>query len=105
MSKLIKDSNGNQSKFIKIGDTGKAIVSDPGGASHGPLPAGVRLVKLVSDQPCYVLIGELPLIPTVNDFFLPAGVVEYVGAKEGDSIDSLGVSGNPSGFLFVTAAA
>jgi hypothetical protein len=61
-------------------------------SSSAPIGAGVTLLRVAATKNCQIKIGGSPAC------YLPAGIVEYFGCKEGDILEASGLS--EAGFIY-----
>lgn len=65
--------------------------------------SGKTVVRVVSDQACYIAIGVDATANTSTSTYLPAGVVEYFKVADGHRVSAVQVSAG--GTLYVTEMA
>ena len=85
-----------------IPGTCQKISFDSSTACTNPLKDTTKIVRLISDQNCYVAFGSSPTA-TSSSMYLAAGIPEYFGVTPGDKIAALKVS--TAGILYITEGA
>ncbi|MGG5810923.1 hypothetical protein [Falsiroseomonas sp. CW058] len=78
---LAQDSLGRIAQVFSFG-TMRSVAIGASSTQSAVLTAGASIIRLVSTSDCWVVIG-VGADASSGGFFLPAGIVEYVGVPSG----------------------
>ena len=59
------------------------------------------IIRVVATKDCFLEIGGTP-VADATKCFLPAGIIEYFGAREGDKLAVIKAGSGASGTLYLT---
>lgn len=103
MTLLALDRNGNPIQAGRPLTTHNIAVGAASARPAQALSPNTGLIRIVATAKCHIAIGADPTA-TTDDFYLPAGVVDYIAIQPG--VDTLAVvRADQDGALFVTEIA
>jgi len=94
--RLRTDDNGNPVQVLKPTSTEKLSISGTA-ASGAALSTTTTVLRLIATVDCYY---SLDGTATTSSAYLPAGVIEYIGVENSDTLSV--ITGGSSGSLFIT---
>jgi uncharacterized Zn-binding protein involved in type VI secretion len=81
-------------------DVTQAVATGTAAASATAFGAQTRMIRVVSNSACHILVGGAP-VATVTDPFLPPLWVEYLNVNPGEKISAIQAATN--GLVTATA--
>ena len=102
MAVIARDFNGLPTGVFGLG-TSRALTFTATSAQSTAVDASTRIVRLVSTQACFFLIGANPTAAANTSVYLPANVVQYVSIPGGSKIAA--IQATATGSLYITEAA